>query len=37
MKYIQHFKEKVLNIQELVNVCIQRMFDEYRVHLENLL
>ena len=42
MEYIQRFKEKVLDIQyshdekELVKVCIQGMFDEYSVHLENL-
>ena len=42
MEYIQCFREKVLDIQdshnekELVKVCIQGMFDEYMVHLENL-
>ncbi|EOY03309.1 H0502G05.11 protein [Theobroma cacao] len=42
MEYIQRFRERVLDIQEshdekeLVKVCIQGMFDEYRLHLENL-
>ena len=42
MEYIQRFRERVLGIheaydeRELVKVCIQGMFDEYRVHLENL-
>ena len=42
MEYIQCFRERVLDIhdshdeKELVKVCVQGMFDEYRVHLENL-
>ncbi|OMO94091.1 reverse transcriptase [Corchorus capsularis] len=42
MDYIQRFRERVLDIheqhdeKELVKVCLQGMFDEYRVHLENL-
>ena len=42
MEYIQRFRERVLDIHDsldekkLVKVCIQGMFDEYRVHLENL-
>ncbi|OMP00330.1 reverse transcriptase [Corchorus capsularis] len=42
MEYIQRFRERVLDVhdayneRELVKVCMQGMFDEYRVHLENL-
>ena len=42
MDYIERFREKALDIhevheeKELVKVCIQGMFEEYRVHIENL-
>ncbi|OMO94501.1 Ribosomal protein L46 [Corchorus capsularis] len=42
MDYIQRFRERVLDVhdahneKELVKVCIHGMFDEYRIHLENL-
>ncbi|MBA0620336.1 hypothetical protein Godav_006074 [Gossypium davidsonii] len=41
-RYVGHLLARVMNIQdshdekELVKVCIQRMFNVYRVHLENL-
>ena len=42
MEYIERFRERSLDIQdvcdekELVKICIQGMFTEYAVHLENL-
>ncbi|OMO61386.1 Ubiquitin-conjugating enzyme, E2 [Corchorus capsularis] len=42
MDYIQRFRERVLDVhdahneKELVKVCIHGMFNEYRIHLENL-